>query len=82
MEVTLYGATAATYERVTRTPGSYARCMHGIELLRERGIPLRLKAVVLKQNVHELWDMQRRVREDATRAGTIPTIAILRQARN
>ena len=32
-EITLYGATAATYEAVTGVPGSYARCCAGIEAL-------------------------------------------------
>ena len=32
-EVTLYGATAETYEAVTGIPGSYARCCSGIEAL-------------------------------------------------
>ena len=58
VEITLYGRTQATYERVTGVPGSHARCMRGIGLLVERGIPLRLKAMLLTLNQHELWDMQ------------------------
>ena len=53
VEITLYGATAETYERVTGVPGSFERCHRGIRLLRERGIPLRLKTVVMTLNVHE-----------------------------
>ncbi len=58
MEITLYGRTQATYERITGVPGSYARCMRGIELLMERGIPLRLKTMLLTLNQHELWDIK------------------------
>lgn len=58
LEITLYGATQGTYERVTGIPGSHRRCMHGIELLRERGIPFRLKTMVLTLNRHELAEMQ------------------------
>jgi radical SAM protein with 4Fe4S-binding SPASM domain len=58
IEITLYGHTQATYERVTGVPGSHARCLRGIELLMERGLPLRLKTVLLSLNQHELWDMK------------------------
>jgi len=58
VEITLYGATQETYERVTGIPGSYARCMRGIELLLERGLPLRLKTILMTLNQHELHDMQ------------------------
>lgn len=33
IEITLYGATRETYERLTGLPGSYDRCMRGIGLL-------------------------------------------------
>ena len=44
IEITLYGNTQETYERVTRISGSFDRCMQGIELLRQRELPLKLKA--------------------------------------
>ena len=31
VEITLYGMTAETYDRVTRVPGSFARCLEGID---------------------------------------------------
>jgi radical SAM protein with 4Fe4S-binding SPASM domain len=58
VEISLYGRTQETYERVTGVPGSYARCMRGIELLLERGIPLRLKTMLMTLNKHELWDIK------------------------
>lgn len=58
IEISLYGATQETYERVTGIPGSYARCMRGIELLMERGLPLQLKTVLLTLNQHELAQMK------------------------
>ncbi len=57
VEITLYGATAETYERVTGVKGSFARCMRGIELLLERGLPLGLKSMLLATNRHELDGM-------------------------
>ncbi len=46
VEVTLYGATRTTWERVTGVPGSYERSLAGIERLRRRGVRLRLKTTL------------------------------------
>ncbi len=59
IEITLYGYTKATYERLTGRPGTYERCLRGIDLLRERGLPLKLKTVAVTLNQHEIWDMKR-----------------------
>jgi len=57
-EITLYGATALTYEVVTGVPGSYARCCKGIEALVKQHVPLVLKTTVTRQNVNEVEAMQ------------------------
>lgn len=59
IEITLYGYTRETYERLTGIKGSYDRCMRGIKLLQERNLPLKLKSVAVTVNKHELLDMQR-----------------------
>ena len=59
IEVTLYGRTQETYERLTGIPGSYGKCLQGIERLLERGLPLTLKTVAVTLNRHELRAMQR-----------------------
>jgi len=64
IEITLYGRTRETYERVTGIPGSYERCMRGIRLLMERGLPLKLKTMAITINKHEIWEMKRFVEED------------------
>jgi radical SAM protein with 4Fe4S-binding SPASM domain len=64
IEITLYGQTRETYERVTGISGSYERCMRGIRLLKERGLPLKLKTMAIKPNIHELWEMKQFVEED------------------
>lgn len=61
-EITLYGATAATYERVTGVPGSYARCCAGIEALVRHRVPLGLKTTVTRQNVDEMDAMRQMAR--------------------
>jgi len=58
LEITLYGSSQNVYERVTGIPGSFKKCINGIELLVEKDIPLRLKTVVMEINKHELWDMK------------------------
>jgi radical SAM protein with 4Fe4S-binding SPASM domain len=58
VEITLYGMTAETYERVTRVPGSFARCLEGIDRLLARGIRLKLKTMALTWNAHEIPAMR------------------------
>jgi radical SAM protein with 4Fe4S-binding SPASM domain len=58
IEITLYGRTKETYERLTGIPGSFEKCMRGIRLLRDRGLPLALKTVAVSTNRHEIPDMQ------------------------
>lgn len=53
VEITLYGATSETYEKVTRVHDSFERCMKGINLLLEKGIKTNLKTMVLDINLHE-----------------------------
>jgi MoaA/NifB/PqqE/SkfB family radical SAM enzyme len=57
-EITLYGATAATYEAITGVPGSFARCCAGIETLVAEGVPLGLKSTLTRQNAGELEAMR------------------------
>jgi radical SAM protein with 4Fe4S-binding SPASM domain len=59
IEITLYGATKETYEALTQIPGSFDRCMRGIQLLLERNLPLKLKTVPTTINQHEVYDMKR-----------------------
>ena len=64
IEITLYGRTRETYEALTMIPGSYDRCLRGIKLLKERGLPLKLKAVATSINKHEVMSMRRFAEED------------------
>jgi radical SAM protein with 4Fe4S-binding SPASM domain len=58
IEITLYGRTRETYEALTAIPGSYDRCLRGIRLLKERGLPLKLKTVATSINKHEVIAMR------------------------
>jgi radical SAM protein with 4Fe4S-binding SPASM domain len=63
IEITLYGMTAETYDRVTRVPGSFARCLQGIDRLLARGLRLKLKTMALTWNVHEIPAMREFARQ-------------------
>jgi len=58
VEVSIYGATAKTYEAVTRVPGSFKKAWHGIQRLHEAGFNLTLKTMLLSLNGQELEAMQ------------------------
>jgi radical SAM protein with 4Fe4S-binding SPASM domain len=64
IEITLYGRTRETYEALTAIPGSYDRCLRGIALLKERGLPLKLKTVATSINKHEVLAMKRFAEEE------------------
>jgi radical SAM protein with 4Fe4S-binding SPASM domain len=64
IEITLYGRTRETYEALTQIPGSYERCLRGIKLLRERGLPLKLKTVATSINKHEILAMRQFAEEE------------------
>lgn len=53
VDITLYGATKETYEKVTGVKGAFDACMRGIALLEDRGIKYALKTIVLTLNQHE-----------------------------
>jgi len=54
IEVTVYGVTRDTYEKVTKVKGSFAAFMRGLDLLLENKIRVRFKAMALRSNMHEL----------------------------
>ncbi len=64
IEITLYGRTRETYEALTMIPGSYDRCLRGIKLLKERGLPLKLKTVATSINKHEVTPMRQFAEEE------------------
>jgi len=57
IEVTVYGVTKETYERVTRKNGSYNAFMRGLGLLKQNNLKVRLKAMALRSNIHEFREI-------------------------
>jgi len=62
-EVTVYGVTKKTYEKVTRTPGSYDSFRRGLDILLSNGFKVRLKAMALRSNLHEMDQISQFCRE-------------------
>jgi MoaA/NifB/PqqE/SkfB family radical SAM enzyme len=58
VEITLYGASAATYEKITGVPGSFGRCRAGIDALMAKGVPVRLKTMLMTLNRDEFREME------------------------
>ena len=63
IEVSVYGVSKETYERVTRRTGSFASFRQGLDLLLGSGLNVRLKAMVLRSNLHEQPAIARFCRE-------------------
>lgn len=64
IEITLYGRTKETYDALTAIPGAYERCLRGIRLLLDRGLPLKLKSVATSVNRHEIIGMREFVEQE------------------
>jgi MoaA/NifB/PqqE/SkfB family radical SAM enzyme len=60
--VALYGATAETHDRITRTPGSFAATMRGFAYLREAKAGFIVQLIPMRANVHEFDAMIRLAR--------------------
>ncbi len=54
VDISIYGATPETYERVTGIPRSFGRFLEGVERLRERRVPLLIKMPAMTLNQHEV----------------------------
>ncbi len=59
VEITIYGATRMTYEKITGVAGSFDRCLKGVELLLDQRINLTLKTMAMTLNKTEIWEMKR-----------------------
>ena len=57
LEVTVYGITEKTYERVSGKKGSYRQFRDGLDLLLTNDVPVSLKAMAIHSNVHEIEEI-------------------------
>jgi radical SAM protein with 4Fe4S-binding SPASM domain len=54
VNVSIYGATPATYERISQVPGSHARFLRGLECLARTTLPTVVRMPVMAGNLHEV----------------------------
>lgn len=54
INMTLYGFSNETYERLCQTKGAFDRVMHGLALLREAGIAVKLNCSMTPYNVKDM----------------------------
>jgi radical SAM protein with 4Fe4S-binding SPASM domain len=57
VSLSVYGARASTHDAVTKSRGSFRRTMDGARRLRERGVAVSLKLIVMKSNAGEVAEM-------------------------
>ena len=62
VEITLNGISPGVLEAITTVPGSHARVLRGIRLVREAGLPLTVKANAMRPNFDELLAIKAFVR--------------------
>jgi radical SAM protein with 4Fe4S-binding SPASM domain len=63
VEVSLYGATLPTYEKITGVSGSYAKCISGIRKLLDHKINVTIKTILMTHNSHEFFDIEKMAKE-------------------
>ncbi len=59
VEISLYGATPETHDRITRVPGSHKLAWNGIRRLVDNGTRVMLKTILMTLNRHEIDAMER-----------------------
>ncbi|MBI4436439.1 MAG: radical SAM protein [Candidatus Omnitrophica bacterium] len=74
VDLSLYGATRKIYERVTSVPGSFSKCISGIERLIKKKIPVTLIIPAMTVNVEEVERMQAMAKGWGIRAVTSTVI--------
>lgn len=63
VEISLYGAAASTYEKITKVPGSFKKCLSGIKKLLDNKINVRLKTILMTLNTHEFFEIKKLAEE-------------------
>ncbi|MCM8791874.1 MAG: radical SAM protein [Candidatus Omnitrophica bacterium] len=63
VEISLYGFKN-THERITQTKGSFSRTVNAIKLLTQKQVKVYVKAILMKQNTEEFWELNEFVRKD------------------
>lgn len=57
VNVTLYGASSVTYQKVCGDAGGYEKAIHGIRMLKAAGIPVSINTTFTKNNAKDMEDI-------------------------
>ena len=58
VELSLYGADAATHDGITKVPGSFDLTLRAVQLLLDRNVRCILKTPLMKENIEQFDEMQ------------------------
>ncbi|MER5450529.1 radical SAM protein [Streptomyces sp. NPDC002766] len=58
LTLSMYGATAETYDAVTRNRGAFHRFSRGLRMAIDAGLNIELSLIVVRANEHEIGDMR------------------------
>lgn len=58
LSISLYGATASTYDRVAAVSGAFDEAMAGIRRIADLGVRFHLKSILMRANFHEMHAME------------------------
>ncbi len=67
LEITQYGWTRETYDKVTDAGAQYDRFQRGLERVRAAGVSIALKAIAMRASVHELLQIRDFARNEGMR---------------
>jgi MoaA/NifB/PqqE/SkfB family radical SAM enzyme len=70
--VSLCGATAETYDHVTRRPGGFDKAMQGFRYLKEAGTGFMVQLIPMRDNWHE-WEKMMKLAESLSRHWRVGT---------
>jgi radical SAM protein with 4Fe4S-binding SPASM domain len=56
--ISIDGATPKTHDSIRGTPGSFERCIHAIQLLKDANLPTTVVTTIHKMNLHDLQPMR------------------------
>jgi radical SAM protein with 4Fe4S-binding SPASM domain len=58
VEISVYGASEETYNKITGSGDAFERCMDGIRKLAANGVCVKLKAMLMTMNSHEFKEIE------------------------
>lgn len=58
LDISIYGASEKTYQKVCRVDGAFDKLISNLEMLKRYNIPFTLKTVLMRENVNDLEEMR------------------------